>query len=300
MKQQAGEGPAPRMYDRRSLTYANSFPNFWTRHSIKAVEWMTGKLTVLRRVRQFEKMGAPKGRAFWPATMKAMGIDILTPEEQIARIPRTGPVVMVANHPHGLVDGMVMAEMIGRVRDDYKILSRALLTDLDESATRYMISVPFPHEVDAQAKMMAMREQATEHLKAGGLIALFPSGGVAAADTWFGPAIEGEWNVFTAKLIRTSGATVVPCYFTGQNSRAYQIANQISPILRQGLLIHEVVHSFDKPQKPVIGNRISPEDWAEGIKTPRRFMSWLRDRCMSLTENPDATGGPDLPFPDRD
>jgi putative hemolysin len=77
----------------------------------------------------------------------------------------------------------------------------------------------------------------------------------------FGPAIEGEWNVFTAKMIRKSGATIVPFYFTGSNSRWYQIANQISPVLRQGLLIHEVVHAFDKPQAPVIGN---PSDRRNG------------------------------------
>ena len=280
--------PAPRIYDRRSLTYANSFPSAWTRFTIKTIEWLTGKLTVIRRVRQFEKLGSPTGAAFWPATMKVMGIEIRTTEEQLQRIPAEGPVILVANHPHGLVDGMVLADLIGRRRNDYRILTRALLTGLDESAARYMISVPFPHEADAQRKMVDMRAEAMEHLKEDGLIALFPSGGVAASDTWFGPAIEGEWNPFTAKMIRTSGATVVPLYFQGSNSRIYQIANQISPVLRQGLLIHEVVHAFDKPQAPIIGRAIPPEEWEEPIQTPRRFMAWLRRRTLALKNNPDG------------
>jgi len=276
-----------RVYDRRSLTYANSFPNFWTRQTIKAIEWLTAKLTIIRRVRKFEKIGDVKGQAFWPATMKVMGIELQTPEHQLARIPTEGPVIFVANHPHGLVDGMILADLIGRRRNDYRILTRALLTGIDESAASYMISVPFPHEPDAQQKMLQMRAEAMEHLGDGGLIALFPSGGVAAAETWFGPAIEGEWNVFTAKMIRKSGATIVPCFFTGSNSRAYQIANQISPVLRQGLLLHEVVHSFDKPQAPIIGNPITPDQWEEPIKKPREFMAWLRERTISLKENPD-------------
>ena len=274
-------------YDRRSLTYANSFPSPVVRFTIKAIEWMTGKITILRRVAQFEKLGEFKGQAFWPATMKVMGIELGTPDHQLDRIPTEGPVVFVANHPHGLVDGMILADLIGRRRDDYRILTRALLTGIDEAAAGYMISVPFPHEPDSQQKMLDMRALAMAHLAEGGLIALFPSGAVAASDRMWGQPIEGEWNVFTAKMIRNSGATIVPCFFTGQNSRAYQIANRISPVLRQGLLIHEVVKSFDKPQAPIIGKPILPHEWEDRIGRPREFMAWLRDRTLSLGADPD-------------
>jgi len=269
-------------YDRRSLTYANSFDASLTSTIIRAMEWMTGKINILRRVREFEKRGAPTGQAFWPATMEVMGIDLLTPEEQLARIPKTGPVVFVANHPHGLVDGMILADLIGRVRNDYRILTRSLLTGIDESAASYMIPVPFPHQPDAQEQMIEMRTRAMEHLADGGLVALFPSGVVATSKTLFGPVIEAEWNLFTSKMIRRSGATVVPCFFSGQNSRWYQIANRISPVLRQGLLLHEVVHSFDKPQAPVIGHPISPEECAERGRDPRAFMAWLREHTLNL------------------
>lgn len=280
--------PGPdRVYDRASLTYANSFANPWTRNTIKAIEWLTGKVTIIRRVRQFETMGEITGQAFWPATMKVMGIELRTPEHQLDRIPTEGPVVFVANHPHGLVDGMILADLIGRRRPDYRILTRALLTGLDESAAGYMIPVPFPHDPDAQEKMLQMRAEAMGHLEKAGLIALFPSGSVAVSETAFGPAVEGEWNVFTAKMIRKSGATIVPCFFTGSNSRWYQIANRISPILRQGLLIHEVVHSFDKPQAPIIGKPIRPDEWRDRIGKPREFMAWLRARTLSLKADPD-------------
>lgn len=278
-----GEG-APRVYDRRSLTYSETFDSPWKRWFIQAMEWMTGKVKVIRRVREFEKLGTPTGQAFWPATMKVMGIEIQTPQDQLDFIPASGPVMFVANHPHGLVDGMILADLIGRRRNDYRILTRSLLTGIDESASSYMIPVPFLHEENAQRKMIEMRAKAMEHLDQGGLIALFPSGVVAASETMFGPAIEAEWNVFTAKMIRRSGATIVPCYFPGRNSRAYQIANQISPTLRQGLLIHEVAYAFDKPQKPVIGKPITPDEWEDRSKDPRAFMAWLRDQTLALKE----------------
>lgn len=273
---------APRVYDRRSLTYANTFDDPWKRNTIRGIEWLTGKITILRRIREFERRGTPTGQAFWRACLDVMGIDLTTPADQLARIPREGPVVLVANHPHGLVDGMILADMIGRVRLDYRILTRSILTGIDESAANFMIPVPFPHEEDSQRKMIEMRGKAMDHLKTGGLVALFPSGVVASAQRLFGPAIEAEWNVFTAKMIRTSGATVLPVFFPGANSRWYQMATRISPTLRQGLLLHEIVHSLDKPQGPVIGHPIRPADIAARISEPRAFMSWLRDQTLAL------------------
>ena len=275
------------VYDRRSLTYANSFDAPMRAFVIRLMEWMTGKATIVRRVRRFERMGAPKGQAFWPATMAAMGIELRTPQEQLQRIPTDGPVIFAANPPHGLVDGMILADLIGRRRDDYRILTRSLLTGIDESAASYMIAVPFPHQPDAQREMIRMRAQAMAHLEEKGLIALFPSGVVATSETAFGPVIEAEWNVFTAKLIRKSGATVVPCFFTGTNSRAYQIANRVSPVIRQGLLLHEVVKSFDKPQAPVIGHAITPDEWESRIGNPRQFMADLRAHTLALKSDPD-------------
>mmetsp|Transcript_22648 Transcript_22648/g.37140 ORF Transcript_22648/g.37140 Transcript_22648/m.37140 type:complete len:286 (+) Transcript_22648:4545-5402(+) len=271
-------------YDRSSLSYASTFEDPWKAAFIRVMEALTGKLTILRLIRKFERQGAPKGQAFWRACLDVMGIDLTTPQAQLDRIPKEGPVIIVANHPHGMVDGMIFADLIGRVRPDYRILTRSLLTAIDEVAGSYMIPVPFPHDEDAQRKGVEMRAKAMAHLKDGGVVALFPSGVVAVSDTWWGPAVEGEWNVFTAQLIRRSGATVVPMFFPGQNSRAYQIANKLSPMLRQGLLLHEIVHSLNKPQGPVVGDPLD-RDFVDGFKDdPRGFMAWLRTHTLALKD----------------
>jgi putative hemolysin len=271
-------------YDRKSLSYASTFEDPIKSRIISIIEFFTGKIAVLRMIRKFEKRGAPTGQAFWRAALDTMGIDLTTPQEQLDRIPKEGPVVVVANHPHGMVDGMIFADLIGRVRPDYRILTRSLLTSIDEVAGSYMIPVPFPHDPDAQRKGVEMRAKAMQHLKDGGVVALFPSGQVAASDTYWGPAVEAEWNVFTAKVIRRSGATVVPMKFPGQNSRAYQIANKLSPMLRQGLLLHEIVHSCNKPQGPIVGHPIPQEEIDKRADDPRGFMAWLRERTLSLKD----------------
>ncbi|WP_120500440.1 lysophospholipid acyltransferase family protein [Roseovarius sp. EL26] len=280
----ASENVTFTQYDRRSLTYANSFDTPVTAFVIRVIEWFTGKLSILRMIRVFEKRGAPSGQAFWRATLDTMGIDLLTPQDQLDHIPLDGPVVVVANHPHGLVDGMILADLIGRRRSDYKILTRALLTGLDEVAASYMIPVPFPHEPDVQRKSVEMRAKSMAHLKEGGLISVFPSGVVSSSDSMFGPVIERDWNVFTAQMIRRSGARIVPIYFPGSNSRIYQMANRISATLRQSLLLHEVVKSCNKPQKPVVGPPITDEQMKLLESDPRGFMAWLRDHTLALGE----------------
>ncbi|MBP0483434.1 lysophospholipid acyltransferase family protein [Sagittula salina] len=268
-------------YDKRKVSYANTFTNPWKANTIRAMEWVTGKLPLLRLVRRFEALGYVEGQAFWGQALDVMGIELQTPLDQIANIPQDGPVIVVANHPHGLVDGMVLAELIGRVRTDYKILTRSLLTGVKE-IDPFMIPVPFPHEPDSRAQSLNMRARAMDHLKAGGVIALFPSGAVASSEGWWGPAVEQVWNPFTAKMVQRSGATVVPIYFPGQNSRAYQIANRLSPTLRQGLLIHEVIHACGRAQKPVVGAAIPPEELRAFSGGQREFVAWLRERTLAL------------------
>ena len=271
-------------YDRRKLSYANTFTNPFQRNTIKTLELLTGKLRLLRKVRQFEKIGIPFGQPFWRQALDLLGIKLLTSKSELSKIPKKGSLIITANHPHGLVDGMVLAELIGKVRTDYKILTRSLLTGVNQ-IDQFMIPVPFDHEENALQKSLEMRRRAMEHLENGGVIVLFPSGKVASSETMFGKVVEGDWNPFTAKLIQKSGADVLPVFFPGSNSRMYQIANQISATLRQGLLIYEVVHAMNKPQKPMIGNLIKQDEISSWKSDPRGFMKWLREKTIELDSN---------------
>ena len=279
-------GPsASRKYDMQRLSYAGTFPNPVKAGAIRTIEWLTAKVTLLRLIRDFERSGAPFGSPFLPKAIRQMGISIDTPADEVARIPATGPLVVVANHPHGLVDGMVMAELVNRVRPDFKILTRSLLTGIPEVA-EFMIPVPFPHEDNSRELGLQMRAKTMEHLKQGGVIIVFPAGKVACSETLFGPAIEAEWNVFTHKMIQRSGATIVPIHFTGRNSRTYQIANRLSATLRQGLLLYEIKRALFKPQRPFIGAPIAATELDKWEGNPRGFLAWLRQHVLDLGAKP--------------
>ncbi|MBE2275509.1 MAG: lysophospholipid acyltransferase family protein [Rhodobacteraceae bacterium] len=265
----------------RRLSYAGTFRNPVKAGTIRLIEWLTAKVQLLRLIRSFERSGAPVGAPFWPKAISHMGIHIDTPPEEIARIPETGALVVVANHPHGLVDGMILAEMVNRVRSDFKILTRSLLTGIPE-VEEFMIPVPFPHEENSRELGLQMRNETMAHLKAGGVIILFPAGKVAMSEDWWGPAVEAEWNVFTHKIVRSSGATILPVHFTGQNSRAFQIANHLGDTLRQGLLLYEIKRALFKPQRPFIGQPIPASELKNWEGNPRGFLAWLREHTLAL------------------
>lgn len=273
-------------YDMRRLSYAGTFKNPFKATSIRIIEWTTAKITLLRLIRQFERSGAPVGAPFWPKAIRQMGIRIDTPPEEIALIPKTGPLVVVSNHPSGLVDGMILAELVNRVRSDFKILTRSLLTGIPE-VEMFMIPVPFPHEDNARELGLQMRDETMKHLRAGGVIILFPAGKVAMSEGWWGPAVESEWNVFTHKIVKSSGATILPVYFPGQNSRIFQIANQLSDTVRQGLLLYEIKRCLFKPIRPVIGAPIPADELKKWEGNPRGFLAWLRQHTLDLRKKND-------------
>lgn len=274
---------AQRPFEMRRLSYAGTFRNPFKAGAIRTIEWLTGKLTLLLLIRQFERSGIPFGQPFWPKAMKTMGIDVRTPPDQVARIPPTGPLVVVSNHPHGLVDGMVLAELIGRVRTDYKILTRSLLIGIPEIA-EFLIPVPFPHEENSRELGLQMRAECMDHLESGGVIVLFPAGKVASSPSFFGPVVEPEWNPFTAKMVLRSGAAVLPVHFLGHNTRAYQIANLLSATLRQGMLLHEIRAALNRPQAPVIGHPIPHEELRRWGSDQRGLLAWLRDHTLNLRD----------------
>jgi putative hemolysin len=270
-------------YDTSSLTFSESGASPSRAALIRLIEWFTGKITLLRIANRFEKTGRVYENTIWEKALELLDITLVCPEEDVKRIPATGPVVVVANHPFGFVDGLVLANLVCQVRTDLKILTRAFFASVPDIKDN-MVAVAFPHEVDSNKKNIAVRKEVMAHLADGGVVILFPAGRVATARTPFGPAVEHDWNPFTAKMILKSKARVVPVYFSGQNSRAYQIVQLFSTTLRQALMMREIKRAIGKPQVPVVGKPIEREDIDPWVMNPRGFMAHLRGLTLALKD----------------
>jgi len=262
------------------LTYANRSLPYSQRMVIQSIESFTGKLTLKKLAEQWI---ADKGKDgnFWKSVLDRLNITIDAPMADIAKIPTQGATIIVANHPHGLVDGFALAYLTSLIRKDYKLMVRAFLARLSFMED-HLIPIKFPFEDNSARKNIVARNEALAAVKNGECVCLFPAGGIATSDTMMGPIIEPQWTPFLAKMALESKATIVPIYFDGENSRSFQIANKISPVLRQGLLLREIVKTRGKTFSPIIGDPIPYSELSSYNNDRNAIVSMLRDKTLDL------------------
>lgn len=200
-----------------------------------------------------------KGESFWAAAVRRLELKIVCNEDALAQWPRRGALVIVANHPFGVLDGLVISYLTAKVRPDFRILTNNVLNRADE-IREHLLPIDFDDTKEALETNLKSRAAAKAHLAAGGCLIIFPAGGVSTAPKpWSSSAIDPEWKNFAAKLIAQGKAPVAPVYFAGQNSRLFQFASHVSLTLRLSLLFKEV-HDRIGSEVPVrIGDLIPYE-----------------------------------------
>src|SRR5262249_53557997 len=140
-----------------------------------------------------------------------------------------------------------------QVRTNYKIMTHSILYQAPE-VRRHIIPIDFSSSDDALASNLRSRLAARELLEDGGTLIVFPAGGVATSQTFHGPAVDRPWGTFTAKMALLTAADVLPVFFSGQNSRLYQMAAKLHQTLKLSLLFHEVNNKIGRRVRVAIGD----------------------------------------------
>jgi putative hemolysin len=196
------------------------------------------------------------------------------------RVPASGPVVVVANHPYGMLDGAILAVLLTRVRPDVKILTNFLLSDVPELAEHCIFVDPLHTDRCVESNRRSMR-QALAWLQKGGMLAIFPAGEVSH---WQMPAAQiadPEWNDTAARLVRCSGASALPVYFCGHNSVGFQLLGMVHPKLRTAFELQEFLQQEGKTIEVRVGSPID-NDAIAGIDNDREVTEYLRWRTYLL------------------
>ncbi len=262
------------------LTYARPDDRLFRRWAIRSIEQLSGRRKLARLYGAW-RQGLVAGRT---DAFNAM-LDLMKIRLDIGgRLP-TGDalparLVMVANHPFGIGDGVAILALAERLGRPFRILINNDLMKIPEMSA-YGLPVSFEETKAALAMNMETRREATRLLAEGTTIIVFPAGGVATAPTMFGAADDLPWKQFTARLVQTGRAAVLPIHFEGQNGPLFHLASRLSLTLRIGLLIGEFRRQYGRAIRVTVGHVIGFEELS-AISDRKLLTERLREAVFAL------------------
>jgi putative hemolysin len=275
------------------FTYAHPGQSLFRRNLIRAVERLTGQPGLRRLYLDWACEDSLPGVPVFSAALRRLQIRpcIADGADHIGAVPSAGGLLLVANHPFGVVDGLTIGHLGQQLRGNVRILTNSLLCRVPE-IDPHLLPVDFSGTPEARRLTAETRRKAADLLAAGQAVAVFPAGGVATANRPLtGRAVDAAWHPFVGRLATIPGVTTLPVHFAGQNSRLFQIASHTSYPLRVALIFHETRRRMGRPVELRIGAPVSATDLA---RLPRdEVAASLRRRCMALAapalRDPDET-----------
>ena len=158
----------------REISYASSAQTKGGRAVIRVMENVTGRIRLIRRADGYEREVAD-GRDFWEVMAERYGLSLDVLGGSLANIPRDGSVILVANHPYGILDGLMMGLILSRARGDFRILAHRVFRKAKE-LDQIILPVSFDETKEAVAQNVVTRKESLRYLAEGGAIGVFPGG----------------------------------------------------------------------------------------------------------------------------
>jgi putative hemolysin len=236
-------------------------------------------------------------RSFFDAMLDSLNIGYQCAPEEIHQIPTEGPAIIVANHPFGLLDGMVLGAILSGRRRDFRILANSLIASIPQLREFTIPVDPYGGSEAVLANRKPLRES-IQWLRGGGLLAVFPAGEVASLRPGRFGITDPDWTENVVRLARRLCAPVVPVFFHGANSPAFHLAGLVHERLRTLLLPHELLNKADSIIRVSIGSAILPNRLADKDGS-ESATAYLRARTFMLGSRPAGKVVPKLRFPIR-
>ena len=270
------------------FSYSTADQSVIQRAFIRTIEKMGGQRKLKKLYFQHQKSVAG-GENFFDAAVRLLKLNVQYDHAELALTPKSGPVLFIANHPYGVLDGITLTWLATKVRPDTKVLANDVLCQAPEAAHN-LLPVAFAPTREARETNVKSRLAAQNWLKEGHAVGIFPGGGVATSEKPMkGQAVDLPWAPFTAKLLSMSKATVVPIFFTGQNSRLFQLASHLSLTLRLSLVFRETTRRIGTGLNVRIGRPIAFSQIAH-IEDRNELVQELRKRTYDLAKAEDIEG----------
>lgn len=241
---------------------------------------LLAEVSGLHRLERFyNELRLSPGEDFITGLFRHMDIRIEADQDDLQRIPVSGGLAVVANHPYGAIDGLALLHVLGRVRPDAKVMANFMLQQLEPLRDRFIGVNPF-ERLRSLSSYQGMR-QAMEHLAEGGCLGVFPAGEVSSWRTDLQTVIDPRWKTPAIKLIRSAGVPVVPLWFDGANSVIFQMLGMIHPELRTLRLPNEMLRMRGRSVRLRVGKPIPAKDIA-AFASNEQLARFLRAKTYAL------------------
>lgn len=220
-----------------------------------------------------------EGLEFLTTLLNDFKIKFEIPEEDLKRIPKTGPFITVSNHPLGGIDGILLLRLLIESRPDFKIIANFLLHRIEPMKPYIMPVNPFEERKDIKSSLTGLKT-ALRHLSEGNPLGVFPAGEVSTFkdDKLF---VDKPWEEGAVKLIQKAKVPVIPIYFHARNSRLFYLLSKLNPTLRTAKLPSELLSQKGRVIKVRIGKPISVKD-QEAYTNTIDFCDFIRKKTYML------------------
>jgi len=222
----------------------------------------------------------PDSVPFWDCLLRSLGITYGVSNEDFNRIPRRGPLVVVANHPFGAVEGLVLGSVLRSVRADTKILANSILQPIAELQDLFICVDAFGEPGAAHYNFQPLRT-AFRWLENGGVLAAFPAGEVTHLRLSRAEITDPNWKNTATRMARRLKLPVLPVYFCGINSLMFQMMGLVHPKVRTALLAREMLNKRNSTIEVRIGKLIPPERLKE-FGSDGEATQYLREKTYLL------------------
>jgi putative hemolysin len=219
-------------------------------------------------------------RPFGDLILEALGVTYQLSAEDRKRIPRNGPLLVVANHPFGAIEGLVLGSVLRSVRADVKILANSFLGTIPELRELFICVDAFGGQEATHRNFQPLRS-AMRWLDHGGTLAAFPAGEVSHVNLQHAAITDPEWKDTTARIARKLGVPVLPVFFCGNNSLMFQMLGMVNSKVRTALLAREMLNKRDQLVEVRIGNLIPSERLRE-FNSTKASVEYLRKKTYLL------------------
>ena len=270
---------APVYKDVARMTYVMQDDPLWRKLLIGSIEITTGQRKLNKLYQQYQNQKTIDAN-IWGDAIERLKLNLMCNQNPALAIPKQGPLILVSNHPFGVLDGLALCYLTSLARSDFKFLAHSTFKKIPEIAP-FVLPIDFDGASSALRSNIQTKHSAVKHVRSGGAIVIFPAGRVSTRKRPLTEATDADWKLFCGSLIQKSEASVLPVFFAGENSALFHLASIVGEVMRESLLMFEIVRRMNSDVHASLGELIDYRD-LRNIADKNQLLTYLRDQVYAL------------------